>query len=133
MEQSGLTRWNVTKLAVLYTLHFQSKEFSQKWNDIEKPKKKSEKRELAQNKWYNQMEQVDTSLSMRNKWNKEQRVSRSTWNKWNKNKGTFRSTCNKWNKDKGSVQINLSTCTKVGLQDRENFNTEMVRGSTARR
>jgi len=75
MEQSGLTRWNVTKLAVLYTLHFQSKEFSQKWNDIEKPKKKSEKRELAQNKWYNQMEQVDTSLSMRNKWNKEKRVS----------------------------------------------------------
>jgi len=35
--------------------------------------------------------------------------------------------------NKGFVQLNLSTCTKVGLQGRENFNTEMVRGSTARR
>jgi hypothetical protein len=45
----------------------QSKEFFQKWNDIEKPQKKSEKRELAKNKWYNQMAQVGTSWSMRNK------------------------------------------------------------------
>jgi len=97
---------------------FQSKEFFQKWNDIEKPKPKSEKRELAKNKWYNQMAQVGTSWSMWNKRNKEKRVSRSTWNKWNKNKGVFRSTWNKWNKDKWSVQLNLSTCAKVGLQGR---------------
>ena len=31
----------------------------------------------------------------------------------------FRSSWNKWNKDEGSVQLNLSTCSKVGLQGRE--------------
>jgi len=53
-----------------------------------------------------------------NKWYKEKRVFRSTWNKWNKEKGVFRSSWNKWNtgKDKGSVHLNLSTCSKVGLQ-----------------
>jgi len=65
------------------------------------------------------MAQVGTSWSVWNKWNKEKRVSRSTWNKRNKNKGVFRSTWNNWNKDKGSVQLNLSTCGKVGLQGRE--------------
>jgi len=80
--------------------------------------KKSEKRELAKNKWYNQMVQVGTSWSTWNKRYKEKRVFRSTWNKWNKEKGVFRSSWNKWNKDKGSVQLNISTCSKVGLQGR---------------
>ena len=70
-----------------------SKVFFEKWNDTEKPKKKSEKRELAKNKWYNQMAQVGTS-----------------WSMWNK-----------WNKDKGSIHLNLSTCAKVGRQGRELF------------
>jgi len=42
---------------------FHSHAFFEKWNDTEKPKKKSEKRELAQDKWYNQMGQVGTSWS----------------------------------------------------------------------
>jgi len=67
------------------------------------------------------MEQVGTSWSTWNKWYKENRVFRSTWNKWNKEKGVFISSWNKWNKDKGSVQLNLSTCSKVGLQGREKF------------
>jgi len=63
--------------------------------------------------------QVDTSWSTWNKWYKEKRVFRSTWIKRNKEEGVFRSSWNKWNKDKGSVQLNLSTCSKVGLQGRE--------------
>ena len=46
---------------------------------------------------------------------------RSTWNNCNKDTWVFRSLWNKWNKDKGSVQLNLSTCFKVGLQGRETF------------
>jgi len=101
--------------------NFQSKEFFEKWNDIEKPKKRFEKRKLAKNKWYNQMAQVGTRWSTWNKWHKEKRVFRSTWNKWNKEKGVFRSSWNKWNKDKGSVQLNLFTCSKVCLQGRAIF------------
>ena len=37
--------------------------FFEKWNDTEEPNKKSEKRELAKDRWYNQMGQVGTSLS----------------------------------------------------------------------
>ena len=37
--------------------------FFEKWNDTENPKKKSEKRELAQDKWYNRRGQVGTSWS----------------------------------------------------------------------
>jgi len=99
---------------------FSQKSFSKNGITL-KNQKKIEKRELAKNKWYNQMAQVDTSWSMWNKWKKEKRVSRSTWNKWNKNKGVFRSTWNNWNKDKGSVQLNLCTCAKVGLQGRGMF------------
>jgi len=43
--------------------NFHSNVFFEKWNDTEKPKKKSEKRELAKDKWYNQMGQVGTSWS----------------------------------------------------------------------
>ena len=88
---------------------------------LRNPKTKIEKRELAKNKWYNQMAQVGTSWSTWNKWYKKKRVFRSTWNKWNKKKGVFRSSWNKWNKDKGSVQLNLSTCSKLSLQGRETF------------
>jgi len=42
---------------------FHSNVFFEKWNDTEKTKKKSEKRELAKDKWYNQMGQVGTSWS----------------------------------------------------------------------
>ena len=42
---------------------FHSKVFFEKWNDTEEPKKKSEKRELTKDKWYNQMGQVGTSWS----------------------------------------------------------------------
>ena len=34
--------------------------FFEKWNDNEKPKKKSEKRELGKDRWYSQMGQVGT-------------------------------------------------------------------------
>ena len=57
--------------------NFQSKEFFQKWNDIEKPKKKSEKRELAKvpvvqpngTSWHKmthveQVEQVEAGLQI---------------------------------------------------------------------
>ena len=57
----------------LYPLHhdrdstlkktFRSKVFFEKWNDTEKPKKKTEKRDSAKDKWYNQMGQVGTSWS----------------------------------------------------------------------
>ena len=42
---------------------FHSNVFSEKWHDTEKTKKKSEKRELVKDKWYNQMGQVGTSWS----------------------------------------------------------------------
>jgi len=42
---------------------FHSNVFFEKWNDTEEPKKKSEKRDLAKDKWYNQMGQVGTSWS----------------------------------------------------------------------
>ena len=42
---------------------FHSNVFFEKWFDTEKPKKKSEERELAKDKWYNQVGQVGTSWS----------------------------------------------------------------------
>ena len=42
---------------------FHSNVFFEKCNDTEKRKKKSEKRELAKDKWYNQMGQVGTCWS----------------------------------------------------------------------
>jgi len=69
------------------------------------------------------MAQVGTSWNTWNKWHKDKRVFRSTWNKWKKEKGVCRSSWNVWNKDKGSVQLNLSTCSKVGLQGRGIFDS----------
>jgi len=56
---------------------FHSKVFFEKWNGNQKPKKKSQKRELGKDEWYNQMGQVGTSWIM--------------WDKWHKEKGVFRS------------------------------------------
>jgi len=83
----------LSNMMVFWEEKFQSKEIFDKWNDIEKPKRKSEKRELA--KWYNQMAQVGTRLSTFNKWYKEKRVFISAWNMWNKEKRVFRSSWNK--------------------------------------
>jgi len=58
--------------ALMETFH--SKVFFEKWNGNEKPKKKSQKRDLGKDKWYNQMGQVGTSWS--------------TWDKWDKEKGS---------------------------------------------
>ena len=56
---------------------FHAKVFFEKWNGNQKPKNKSQKRELGKDKWYNQIGQVGTSWSM--------------WDKWDKEKGVFRS------------------------------------------
>ena len=80
------------------------------------------------------MPQIGTSWSTWNKWYKVKQVFRSTWNKWNKEKGVFRSSWNKWNKDKWSVQLNLSTCSKVfvvlfvclGFEDPSNHWTKRI-------
>jgi len=97
---------------------FSLKSFSKNGMALRNPKKKSEKRELTKNKWYNRIAQVGTNWSTWNKWYKEKRVFRSTWNKWNRETGVFRSS---WNPDKGSVLLNLSTCSKVGVQGRGLF------------
>ena len=95
--------------------NFQSKEFLQKWNDIEKPKKKSEKREWSKvpkwHKWYKltqveEVEQVEAGLQ-----NYVEQVEQE--------QGGLQIPWNKWNKDKGSVQMNLSTWPNVELQGRE--------------
>jgi len=72
------------------------------------------------------MGQVGTSWSTWDKWDKEKGVFRSTWDKWDKEKGVFRSSWDKWDKDKGSVQLNHSTCPKVGLQGREKYHGEKL-------
>jgi len=86
--------------------------FFEKWNGNEKPKQKSQKRELGKDKWYNQMGQVGTSWSTWDKWDKEKGVFRSSWDKWDEEKGVFRYSWDKWDKDKGSVHLNHSTCPK---------------------
>ena len=73
--------------------------FFEIWNGNEKPKEKSQKRELGKNKLYNQMGQVGTSWSTWDKWDKEKWVFRSKWDKWDKEKGVFRSSWDKWDKD----------------------------------
>ena len=98
---------------------FASKVFFEKWNDKEKSKNKSEKRELGKHKWYNQMGQVGTGWSTWDKWDKDKGVFRSSWDKWNKDKGVFRLGGTGWNSGQVSVQLNQSTCPKVGLQGRE--------------
>jgi len=54
---------------------FSKKVIFEKWNDNEKTKKRSEKRALGKDKWYNQMEQVGTGLSTWYKWDRDRGVS----------------------------------------------------------
>ena len=69
---------------------FQSNVFCEKWNGNEKPKQKSQKRELGKDKWYNQMGQVATGWSTWDKWDKDKGVFRSSWDKWVKDKEVFK-------------------------------------------
>jgi len=50
---------------------FQSKVFFEMWNDNEKSKQKSEKRELGKDRWYNQMGQVGTGWRTLHRWDRE--------------------------------------------------------------
>ena len=95
--------------------------FFEKWNDNEKPKKKTEKRELGKDKWYNQMGQVATGWSTWDKWDKVKGVFRSSWDKWVKDKEVFKLGGTGWDSGQVSVQLNQSTCPKVGLQGRATF------------
>ena len=61
-----------------------------------------------------QVEQGETSLQIYVEQVEQEQGGLSTWNKWNK--------------DKESVQQNLSTCAKVGLQGRE-FKLQRFHGS----
>jgi len=63
-------------MIVLNKKLFIQKYFSKNGMTI-RTQKKSDKRELGKDKWYNQMGQVGTSWS--------------TWDKWDKEKGVFRS------------------------------------------
>jgi len=58
---------------ITLSYRIESKVVFRKCNDNEKPKKKSEKREMEKDRWYNQMEQVGTGLS--------------TWNRYNRDRG----------------------------------------------
>jgi len=51
--------------------------FFEKWNGNEKPKKKSQKRELGKGKWYTEMQQAGTSWITLDKWDKEKGIFRS--------------------------------------------------------
>jgi len=75
--------------------------------------KKSEKRELGKDKWCNQMGQDLKGWSTLDKWDRDKGVFRSSWDKWDKDGGVFG-----WDSGQVSVQLNQSTCPKVGLQGR---------------
>jgi len=49
------------------------------WNENEKPEKKSEIRVLGKDKWYNQMEQVETGWSTCDRWNRDWGFSGPYW------------------------------------------------------
>jgi len=90
---------------------FYSKVFFEKWNCKELPKKKSQQRELGNDKWYNQMGEVRTSWvrgtsGTRRKGSSDLSLTSGT------RRGVFRSSWDKWDKDKGSVHLNHSTCPK---------------------
>jgi len=67
------------------------------------------------------MGQVGTGWSTWDKWDKDKGVFRSSWDKWDKDKGVFRLGGTGWDSGKVSVQLNQSTCPKVGLQGHEKF------------
>ena len=96
----------------------QSKVFFESWNDNENPKKKSEKRELGKDKWYSQMEQVGTAWSTWDKWDTDRGVSILGGTGWDWDRGVFRLGGTGWDSGQVSVQLNQSTCLKVGIQGR---------------
>jgi len=60
------------------------------WNDNEKQKKNSEKRELGKDRYYNQMEQVGTGWSTWNRWNRDRGYSILGGTGWDWNREVFR-------------------------------------------
>jgi len=108
-----------------------------KWNDNQKPKKKSEKRELGKDWWYSQMVQAKTGCSTWDRFEWDRRVSMMGGTGWDWDRGVFRLGGTGWDWDrwafrlggtgwdwdKGVFQLNQSTCPKVrkvGLKGREN-------------
>ena len=86
---------------------FSQKSFSKNGMTLRKPKKK-----LRKESWQR--------TNCTTKWRKLVQVGvRGTSGPWRRMSPDLRGTrWNNWNKDKGSVQLNLSTCSKVGLQGR---------------
>jgi len=64
--------------------------FFEKWNDNEKPKNKSEKRELGNDKWYHQMGQVGTGCNTWDKWDRDRGFSILGGTGWDWGRGVFR-------------------------------------------
>jgi len=73
--------------------------------------KKSQKRELGEDKWYNQMGQVGY-VGQVGQGEGGLQILVGQVRKWDKEKGVFRSSWDKWDKDKGSVHLTHSTCPK---------------------
>ena len=79
---------------------FHSTVFFEIWNGNEKPKKKSQKRELGKDKWYSQMEQVGTGWS--------------TWNKWDRDRGVPILGGTRWDWDRSLFDLSLSQWDRFG-------------------
>ena len=108
---------------------FQSKLFFEKSNDNEKPKKKYEEWELGKNRWYSQMGQIGTGLSIWDRWDWDRGFSRLGGTGWDWDRGVLRLGGTGWDWDKGVLRLggtgwdwdrwvfkpNQSTCPKVGL------------------
>jgi len=67
---------------------------------------------------------------MWDKWDKDKGVFRSSWDKWDKDKGVFRLGGTGWDSGQVSIQLNKSTCPKVGLQGREKVSHVLRKLST---
>jgi len=81
-----------------------------------KSKTKSEERKLGNDRWYNQMEQVEKGWSTWDRWNRDREFSKMGGTGWDWNRGVFRLGATGWNSGHFSVQLNQSTCIEVGLQ-----------------
>jgi len=83
--------------------------------------KKFEKRELGKDKWYNHVGKVGTGWSTWYKWDRDRGVSTLGGTGWDWDRGSFRLGGTGWDSGQVSVQLNQSTCPKVGLQGRGIF------------
>ena len=92
--------------------NFHSEVFFEKWNDTEKPKKKSEIRELSKDKWCNQMGQVGTSWSRGTSGIRRKGSSDLSGTNGTRRRGSSDLRGTSGGKDKGSVHLNHSTCPK---------------------